>query len=70
MDYETILIVIAAVLVVAIGWFIGTLNRLKKYRVIINESQKTLTLRSLKDTTRFAKCSKLHNRLQSTKKQH
>lgn len=29
MDYETILIVIAAVLVVAIGWFIGTLNRLK-----------------------------------------
>lgn len=44
MDYETILIVIAAVLVVAIGWFIGTLNRLKKYRVIINESQKNVDI--------------------------
>lgn len=70
MDYETILIVIAAVLVVAIGWFIGTLNRLRKYRVIIEESQKTLTLRSLKGTTLFAKCLKLRSRLQSTKKQH
>lgn len=44
MDYETILIVITAVLVVAIGWFIGTLNRLKKYRVIINESQKNVDI--------------------------
>ena len=44
MDYETILIVIAAVLVVAIGWFIGTLNRLRKYRVIIEESQKNVDI--------------------------
>lgn len=44
MDYETILIVIAAVLVVAIGWFIGTLNRLRKYRVIIEESRKNVDI--------------------------
>ncbi len=65
MDYETILIVIAAVLVVAIGWFIGTLNRLRKYRVIIEESQKNVDI-----ALRFAKCLKLRSRLQNTKKQH
>lgn len=69
-DRDTILIVIAIVLVMIIGWFIGTLNRLRKYRVIIKSRRKTLILRSLKDMTRFAKCSKLHSHLQNMKKQH
>lgn len=43
-DRDTILIVIAIVLVMIIGWFIGTLNRLRKYRVIINESQKNVDI--------------------------
>nr|WP_308581642.1 LemA family protein [uncultured Gardnerella sp.] len=44
MDRDTILIVIAIVLVMIIGWFIGTLNRLRKYRVIIKESQKNVDI--------------------------
>ena len=43
-DRDTILIVIAIVLVMIIGWFIGTLNRLRKYRVIIKESQKNVDI--------------------------
>lgn len=69
MDKNTVLICVAIVLIALIAWFIGTLNRLRKYRVIIEESRKTLILRSLKDMIRFAKCLKLRSRLQSTKKQ-
>ena len=41
---DTMLIVIAVVLVALIAWFIGTLNRLRKYRVIIEESQKNVDI--------------------------
>ena len=44
MDENTVLICIAIVLVVLIAWFIGNLNRLRKYRVIIEESQKNVDI--------------------------
>jgi len=44
MDENTVLICIAIVLVMIIGWFIGNLNRLRKYRVIIEESQKNVDI--------------------------
>lgn len=44
MDENTVLICVAIVLVVLIAWFIGTLNRLRKYRVIIEESQKNVDI--------------------------
>ena len=44
MDKNTVLICVAIVLVVLIVWFIGTLNRLRKYRVIIEESQKNVDI--------------------------
>ena len=43
-DENTVLICIAIVLVVLIAWFIGNLNRLRKYRVIIEESQKNVDI--------------------------
>lgn len=43
-DKDIMLMVIAIVLVVLIAWFIGTLNRLRKYRVIIEESQKNVDI--------------------------
>ena len=43
-DKEPILIVIAIVFIILIAWFIGTLNRLRKYRVIIEESQKNVDI--------------------------
>lgn len=44
MDENTVLICIAIVFVVLIAWFIGNLNRLRKYRVIIEESQKNVDI--------------------------
>ena len=44
MDKNTVLICVAIVLVVLIVWFIGMLNRLRKYRVIIEESQKNVDI--------------------------
>ena len=43
-DSDTMLIVVAIVVVALIAWFIGTLNRLRKYRVIIEESQKNVDI--------------------------
>ena len=43
-DRDTMLIVVAIVVVALIAWFIGTLNRLRKYRVIIEESQKNVDI--------------------------
>ena len=43
-DRDTMLIVVAIVAVALIAWFIGTLNRLRKYRVIIEESQKNVDI--------------------------
>ena len=42
MDKNTVLICVAIVLIALIAWFIGTLNRLRKYRVIIEESRKNV----------------------------
>ncbi|MFU0551498.1 LemA family protein [Gardnerella swidsinskii] len=44
MDKNTVLICVAIVLVVLIVWFIGMLNRLRKYRVIIEESRKNVDI--------------------------
>jgi len=44
MDKNTVLICVAIVLVVLIAWFIGMLNRLRKYRVIIEESRKNVDI--------------------------
>lgn len=44
LDKDIMLMVIAIVLVVLIAWFIGMLNRLRKYRVIIEESQKNVDI--------------------------
>lgn len=44
MDINTFLIGVAVVIVALIAWFIGTLNRLRKYRVIIEESQKNVDI--------------------------
>ncbi len=43
-DRDTMLIVVAIAVVALIAWFIGTLNRLRKYRVIIEESQKNVDI--------------------------
>ncbi|WP_250309511.1 LemA family protein [Gardnerella sp. Marseille-Q2328] len=43
-DRDTMLIVVAIVVVALIAWFIGTLNRLRKYRVIIEESRKNVDI--------------------------
>ena len=43
-DKDTMLIVIAVVLVALIAWFVGTLNRLRKYMVIIEESRKNVDI--------------------------
>ncbi|RFD80422.1 LemA family protein [Gardnerella vaginalis] len=43
-DRDTMLIVVAIVVVALVAWFIGTLNRLRKYRVIIEESQKNVDI--------------------------
>ena len=43
-DKDTMLIVVAIAVVALIAWFIGTLNRLRKYRVIIEESQKNVDI--------------------------
>ena len=44
MDKNTVLICVAIVLVVLIVWPIGMLNRLRKYRVIIEESRKNVDI--------------------------
>ena len=44
MDKNTVLICVAIVLIALIAWFIGTLNRLRKYRVIIEESRKNVDI--------------------------
>ncbi|EIK87729.1 LemA family protein [Bifidobacteriaceae bacterium WP012] len=44
MDKNTVLICVAVVLIALIAWFIGTLNRLRKYRVIIEESRKNVDI--------------------------
>lgn len=44
MDKNTVLICVAIVLIVLVAWFIGTLNRLRKYRVIIEESRKNVDI--------------------------
>ena len=43
-DRDTMLIVVVIAVVALIAWFIGTLNRLRKYRVIIEESQKNVDI--------------------------
>ena len=43
-DRDTMLIVVVIAVVALIAWFIGTLNRIRKYRVIIEESQKNVDI--------------------------